>query len=73
MPIIQVVIGGLTGAFGVIAGGSFSLWFTWQKERQSVAVRFGGRGARLDRRYWLAASGGEPTVSSPVAVPLSIT
>jgi hypothetical protein len=39
-PILQTAIGGLIGAFGAIAGGSFGSWFTWQKERQSVAAAF---------------------------------
>jgi hypothetical protein len=42
MPIVQVFIGGLSGAFGAIAGGAFSSWFTWQKERQSIAAAFAG-------------------------------
>jgi len=42
MPVIQVVIGGLIGAFGAIAGGAFGSWFTWQKERQSIAAAFAG-------------------------------
>jgi hypothetical protein len=30
------------GAFGAIAGGAFGSWFTWQKERQSVAAALAG-------------------------------
>jgi hypothetical protein len=41
-PVIQTVIGALIGAFGPIAGGAFSSWFTWQKERQSIAAAFAG-------------------------------
>jgi hypothetical protein len=32
----------LIGAFGAIAGGAFGSWFTWQKERQSVAAALAG-------------------------------
>jgi hypothetical protein len=28
--------------FGAIAGGAFGSWFTWQKERQSIAAAFAG-------------------------------
>jgi len=35
-PIIQTALGGLLA----IAGGAFGSWFTWQKERQSVAAAF---------------------------------
>jgi hypothetical protein len=35
-PILQTAI----GAAGAIAGGFFGSWFTWQKERQSVAGAF---------------------------------
>ena len=41
-PILQTAIGGLIGAFGAIAGGAFGSWFTWQKERQSVAAALAG-------------------------------
>jgi hypothetical protein len=40
--ILQTAIGGLIGAFGAIAGGAFGSWFTWQKERQSVAAALAG-------------------------------
>jgi hypothetical protein len=32
----------LIGALGAIAGGAFGSWFTWQKERQSVAAALAG-------------------------------
>ena len=32
----------LVGATGAIARGAFGCWFTWQKERQSVAAAFAG-------------------------------
>ena len=41
LQLIQTVIGGLIGAFEAIAGGAFSSWFTWQKERRprtSIAI-----------------------------------
>ena len=41
-PILQTAIGALIGAAGAIAGGAFVYWFTWQKERQSVAAAFAG-------------------------------
>ncbi len=41
-PILQTALGGLIGAAGAIAGGAFGSWFTWQKERQSVAAAFAG-------------------------------
>jgi hypothetical protein len=41
-PFIQTVIGALIGAVGAIAGGAFGSWFTWQKERRSVAAAFAG-------------------------------
>ena len=41
-PFIQTVIGALIGAVDAIAGGAFGSWFTWQKERQSVAAAFAG-------------------------------
>jgi hypothetical protein len=36
----QTAIGALIGAVGAVAGGAFGSWFTWQKERQSVAAAF---------------------------------
>ena len=39
-PFFQTAIGALIGAGGAIAGGAFGSWFTWQKERQSVAAAF---------------------------------
>jgi hypothetical protein len=41
-PMLQTALGGLIGAAGAIAGGAFGSWFTWQKERQSVAAAFAG-------------------------------
>ena len=41
-PVLQTAIGALIGATGAIAGGAFGSWFTWQKERQSVAAAFAG-------------------------------
>jgi hypothetical protein len=41
-PILQTAIRGLIGALGAIAGGAFGSWFTWQKERQSVAAALAG-------------------------------
>ena len=41
-PLLQTVIGGLIGALGAIGGGAFGSWFTWQKERRSVAAAFAG-------------------------------
>ena len=38
--VISTAIGALIGAGGAIAGGAFGSWFTWQKERQSVAAAF---------------------------------
>lgn len=35
-PILQTAI----GALAAIGGGAFGSWFTWQKERQSVAAAF---------------------------------
>jgi hypothetical protein len=40
--VLQTAIGALIGATGAIAGGAFGSWFTWQKERQSVAAAFAG-------------------------------
>jgi hypothetical protein len=37
-PILQTALGSLIGAAGAITGSAFGSWFTWQKERQSVAV-----------------------------------
>jgi hypothetical protein len=42
-PVLQTVIGALIGATGAIARGAFGCWFTWQKERQSVAAAFAGK------------------------------
>jgi hypothetical protein len=39
-PFFQTAIGALIGAGGAIGGGAFASWFTWQKERQSVAAAF---------------------------------
>jgi hypothetical protein len=41
-PFFQTVIGALIGAVGAIGGGAFGSWFTWQRERQSVAGAFAG-------------------------------
>jgi hypothetical protein len=41
-PILQTALGGMIGAVGAIAGGAFGSWFTWQKERQSVAAALAG-------------------------------
>jgi len=50
-PILQTAIA-LIGAAGAIAGGAFGSWFTWQKERQSVAAAFRlqPRATRTDHR-----------------------
>jgi hypothetical protein len=40
--ILQTVIGAVIGAAGAIGGGAFASWFTWQKERQSVASALAG-------------------------------
>ena len=37
-PILQTAIGGLLA----MGGGAFGSWFTWQKERQSVAAALAG-------------------------------
>jgi hypothetical protein len=39
-PLLQTGIGAIIGAAGAITGGAFGSWFTWQKERQSVAAAF---------------------------------
>jgi hypothetical protein len=41
-PILQTAIGGLIGALGAVFGGAFGSWFSWQKERQSLAAAFAG-------------------------------
>jgi hypothetical protein len=41
-PFFQTAIGALIGAGGAVAGGAFGSWFTWQRERQSVAAAFAG-------------------------------
>jgi hypothetical protein len=41
-PFFQTAIGALIGAGGAITGGAFGSWFTWQKERQSVAAALAG-------------------------------
>ena len=41
-PFFQTAIGSLIGAVGAITGGAFGSWFTWQKERQSVAAALAG-------------------------------
>ena len=37
-PVIQTAI----GAVAAIAGGAFTQWFTWQKERRALAAAFAG-------------------------------
>jgi hypothetical protein len=39
-PFFQTAIGALIGTGGAIVGGAFGSWFTWQKERQSLAASF---------------------------------
>jgi hypothetical protein len=41
-PFFQTAIGALIGAGCAVAGGAFGSWFTWQKERQSVAAALAG-------------------------------
>jgi hypothetical protein len=53
-PILQTALGGLIGTAGAIAGGAFGSWFTWLKERQSVAAAFAGEvRAIIDVIDWL--------------------
>src|SRR6516225_968291 len=41
-PILQTALGGVIGAVGAVIGGAFGSWFTWQKERQSLAAALAG-------------------------------
>ena len=54
-PILQTAVGGLLA----IVGGAFGLWFSWQRERQSLAAAFAAEiQAILDVVAWREAREG---------------